>query len=375
VLVAVRRRDRRDGLVLLACLIVILFLAVGNRQVSRPRHLTTLYPFLALLAGDGLIHGWRLVRGWLRRGRTASSGAAALGALLILALPIPGMPLWNAIAWDVRLLQPDPRVRALHWIEANVPAGSTILNDRECLPLMPNVERANWALRRIGILEQREYRGRPILRADLEKNLRMLWEAELREAGVDADDPHYDMIVLDHQWQTESLGYRSAAGATYNPLWPRSPWGGQFQSVMEELGHTGVDPRLVVEAARRRFADPARDRDEGALFDGPVLLWSTPSRASRTWLTFDSIERPGMAPLREYRPVGWIATIDAAYDNYDLLHKRVNFPDFAAFYDDLRAHYDCFEFGPEAGSDLPTVRVYDVRERVERRAPQVIRMP
>ena len=375
VLVAVRRRDRRDGFVLLTCVIVILFLAVGNRQDNQARHLTTLYPFLALLAGEGLMRGWRFAGSWLRRGRPARRGNAMLGALLVLALPIPGMPLWKAIAWDVHLLRPDPRVRALRWIEKNIPAGSVILNDKECLPLMPDAERARWALDRIGRLEQREWQGHPILRPDLGKNLRMLWEAELRGAGAESGDPRYDTVVLDHQWQTESLAYRTAAGAMYNPLWPRSPWGGQFHSVMNELGQAGLDPGRLVEAARRRFDDPDGDLHEGALFDGPVMLWSMPSRASKTWLTADSFERPGRSPGRTYQPVAWVATISDAYDNYDRPHKRANFPDFSAFYDDLRGHYDCYEFGPEGDPDLPTVRIYDLRERVETRTPRVIRMP
>jgi hypothetical protein len=84
----------------------------------------------------------------------------------------------------------------------------------------------------------------------------------------------------------------------------------------------------------------------------------------------DALERewPAAKWLLAGRPVEWLVSSEITYDNYDdprRPEKRQSFPDRAAFYDDLKNHYDCRQWSPSAGGLTgPTIRIYDLRKRV-----------
>src|SRR5438093_6573667 len=69
---------------------------------------------------------------------------------------------------------------------------------------------------------------------------------------------------------------------------------------------------------------------------------------------------PAAKWLLDGQPVQWLVSSEVTYNNYDRPTKRAKFPVRAAFYDDLRAHYDCRQWSAGRGGKTgPTIRLYD----------------
>jgi hypothetical protein len=76
---------------------------------------------------------------------------------------------------------------------------------------------------------------------------------------------------------------------------------------------------------------------------------------------------PASKWLVDGRPVEWIVSSEVTYDNYMKPAKRAEYAARAAFYDDLKAHYDAYQWSAGRGKRTgPTVRVWDLRTRVSR---------
>ena len=116
------RRDRAR-LVLLA-FPVLLYVGLLTRTNGFARYAIPLVPFLALAAGDLLDSGARLVSSRWRLPGKAVAGALAL-MLALVAVP----SLLNDVRFDVYAGGPDTRQAATAWIEANIPAGASIVED------------------------------------------------------------------------------------------------------------------------------------------------------------------------------------------------------------------------------------------------------
>ena len=97
-------------------------------------------------------------------------------------------------------------------------------------------------------------------------------------------------------------------------------------------------------------------------------------------------------PVLPDRPAEFLVSSESSFDNYLSERKRRRFQEWAAFYDDLKAHYDCWEIEgtrrKEHWSGLPIdpefltfkgfrpfgrwgVRIWDLRRRIEDREPRV----
>jgi hypothetical protein len=112
----------------------------------------------------------------------------------------------------------------------------------------------------------------------------------------------------------------------------------------------------------------------------PVARYTDVPEVARKVPASNSVSRavdeawPAAKWLLEGRPVEWLVSSENTYNNYVRPSKRRNFPDRAAFYDDLKAHYDCRQWsGSFGGLTGPTIRVYDLRKRVSGN-PAVIEM-
>lgn len=347
-LVAVlRRRSRREGLLVGAVLAVMLLLGAGLSPAPRPRHLVMLMPFAALLAGRGFVALLGLMGGRLR-GRRAALGLLVLAALL--ALPLPGMPLYETARTDLQHLEPDPRMQARSWIEAHVEPGSVVMVDHDRVKLRPAVRRCDWALERLDRLEARDR-----LRPGFYSSYRWYWKARRRTA-LETGQPTYDVVVLVQPWLTESLEMRDRAGSTYNPLWPRSPWSWLLPWAVDHLKEAGtpVGPAGVQGLVKDRLGKELRGL-------GPVELWTRVTPVSRPWLTRGPDRGSQGGGLQ---PVAWLVTTKVSYANYKKVSKKRNFPDFAAFYRDLESHYDCYELNGDGTDPTKVVRIYDLRERL-----------
>jgi 4-amino-4-deoxy-L-arabinose transferase-like glycosyltransferase len=122
---------RRDRIALLLGAALVSFVIIANVYlpgVAEPRHLNVVYPLLCVSAAL-LLHG--LLQ------RTSMSSLMLPGAAAVLALP----GLVSIVRHDLLLLQVDTRSEAKAWIEANIPAGARIVNDKDWVKLFPSVER------------------------------------------------------------------------------------------------------------------------------------------------------------------------------------------------------------------------------------------
>lgn len=108
------RRDAKRALLLFVPLVVYFGLLASSFDGTVARYLVGGYPLLALLAGEGLA---------LLGGEKAWRRGLALG----LALAPAAFLVWRQ---DADLLRPDTRAQATAWLEANAPAGSTLLLDQ-----------------------------------------------------------------------------------------------------------------------------------------------------------------------------------------------------------------------------------------------------
>jgi 4-amino-4-deoxy-L-arabinose transferase-like glycosyltransferase len=328
---AVARRRRTDAFMLVATLGQAVFIAVTNRQASEPRHLVALYPLLAVWVAESCVFVAGAIRRVLPRASRAALGAAVLVALACVPL---GGPSVARMLVD-RSLEPwrgDTRVAALTWIEANLPAGSGIVNDHEVVPLRPGTERCQWAIDRL--------RGRG--GGDVWTRLRR-WQFR-KSAAADAWRPAYDVLVFEAGWGAESREGLELHRSLYDTTWP-----GENDIVRRPAEVPPVARYAEVPEAARRLLDSRPVRS--------VQL-------ERAW--------PASKWLVNGRPVEWLVSSEVTYNNYEKPAKREAYPARAAFYDDLKAHYDCYQWSAGRGSRTgPTVRLWDLRTRVSR--PPIVR--
>jgi 4-amino-4-deoxy-L-arabinose transferase-like glycosyltransferase len=127
-LVALLWRDWRKG-VLLIVFPLVYFLLVSRFVVRFERNMVPLLPFLALGGGWLLDAGADWLAHRFRRGRGFSSALAALGACLVLALPLTA-----AISFDTAISRTDHREVAGRWLEGNVAQGSKIALEHYSIP-------------------------------------------------------------------------------------------------------------------------------------------------------------------------------------------------------------------------------------------------
>ncbi len=413
-----RARRLRGGersslwLLLLICLCVGGVAAFGNAQFSEPRHLNTLYPFLAILAACGAATcangAVRLFRrnGWRERG-------AVIAMSICVLLPLPGFPAWVITERTQARRSEDPRVSALHWIEQHVAAGSVVLNDRDWVPLQPSAERCKQVLSQIEKLIEDAERHRVSAEAATDPverkqgltraqgslqdcvGYRKRWELMLR-ASNEASGPTWDVISLDTDWYTEDLNKRLNGASGYNPLPPRSPFGHLMREVLVEASRVpwGVDATWVWSHFEQRYTELLRraatnqvaamkpvPEDPQAAIAARVaaatarlgfgsdkhrlaMLWTEPTPVSLRWLT----HQPTASGRNTPRPAQWLVTCQHNYEAFGNLmaaHKAANFPDWAEFYGDVQAHYDCVEFGSGSTDNRRIIRIYDLRSRTD----------
>ena len=121
----------------------VLLLAISSPQRFRKNHLVLIYPICSLFAALGFQFLWVCLQHRLRQ------GSALLLATVVLLSPIPGFPAWNQV---LRIRDQNTRrseLVALDALKRLAPAGSTIINDTEILPLSLPTARLDWLLNRI----------------------------------------------------------------------------------------------------------------------------------------------------------------------------------------------------------------------------------
>jgi len=102
------------------CLVPIIYIAIVSSYPSRAeRNLIIVLPFLCLLAADAC---WLVIQRLLPR-----RGSPAVFALLAILIAAPGIA--ACVQYEWRLMRPDTRTVALHWIDAYLPAGSRIARE------------------------------------------------------------------------------------------------------------------------------------------------------------------------------------------------------------------------------------------------------
>lgn len=398
------QRKARTVFAPLLCLLCIYVFSLASRQFPELRHLNSLYPLIAVIIAFGLLP---LLDPLVRSIRIR----LALLSLLFLA-PIPGLPMAASINLNRERLQSDPRVPAYDWICENLPAGATVISDHDSIPIRASRERCEWAIatsiREAKLLRERAARaerGEIGQSASHLKGLashyddkRVEWEMRLK-AAVRFPEGRFDTLPFEHDWYAEKLIMRRHAAAGFNPIPCRSPWGHYMVDIIIEAEADGLG--LPAERAERRFIEmlirdyreearrevlriaagkgeipdeEAVEREAGAMigrivetFDlkpggSPALveLWRRPTPVSRPWLARSQREGGGTA----YKTPEFLVTVESLYDRFDTPHKRANFPDWHAFYNDLRAHYRAVEFGTGSRDLRQVVRIYDLRERL-----------
>jgi 4-amino-4-deoxy-L-arabinose transferase-like glycosyltransferase len=343
--VGLRQREHRRGagLIGLAIAGLTFVFCAANQQYPRENHLVPIYPFTALLAGFGAVWLLRQLRPeHLERPRVV------VGLMLVLLVPLPGMP--GRGLWQIQYgaMREHPQTMAFNWIQENIPEGATILNDHEIVDLAMTDKRLEWVQSRI---EEELERSRGALakikdedeKAESRRNYRreritryegyQLKYGFLAGAAGDYKGRRYDAITLLKPWQEDDREKFKSRAYGYNDLW----------AVIPLTAPTDLPP---IERYRLTLAELPADAEEEQRRGHPVLD----------------------------QPADYIVTRKESYSNYESEERRKWWPEWAAFYDDLRAHYDCWEF-PEDWTEqgLGTVRIYDLRKRVEGREPQVTR--
>ncbi len=404
-----RHEARRWTVLGIALLMGLATASIANAQFAEVRHLNGVYPQLALMAALAVS---ALAR-WMpaRMPGLVQSGPLLLAA--IACVPVPGFPVWELTTRTIERRHQDPRIAALQWVESNIPSDAVLMNDRDWVPLQPSTRRCEKTLIQIAALKKdaenhlaAALTERDPARAENKARearlfiaacdgYKRFWTLMLR-ASKEATRITYDVISLDQDWYTEDLKQRLKKSGGYNPLPPRSPLAHVFRLGMESLEHAGstVDASSVMTSALASLRELAR-RDAvravsamqpmpvdieaalkartdatmaslGADSLRPALvpLWTKSSPVSWRWLTEAPDQRGAMRP----RPVEWLLTSQHNYEafgNASAPGKRANFPDWAAFYDDLAAHYDCHEFGTGATDNRKIIRIYDLRQRTD----------
>ncbi len=114
---------RRDRKYILLCSWVLPYLAItGYFDVKFMRYMLPITPFMALMAG-GMV-SWGVGHLRERRWRLAPPGIAYAGLALVLVFTV-----FYALSYANIYSKPHPAESAARWINANVPPGSTLLQD------------------------------------------------------------------------------------------------------------------------------------------------------------------------------------------------------------------------------------------------------
>jgi 4-amino-4-deoxy-L-arabinose transferase-like glycosyltransferase len=121
-------REWRKGLLLLI-FPVVYYLTISRFTVRFERNMVPLLPFLALGGGWLLDTGAEWLAHRFRRDGSASHALAALGAIVLLALPLAA-----SISFDALISQTDLREVAGRWVDENIPGGSKIAIERYAIP-------------------------------------------------------------------------------------------------------------------------------------------------------------------------------------------------------------------------------------------------
>lgn len=121
-------RERKKGLLLLA-FPVIYYLVVSRFVVRFERNMVPLLPFLALGGGWLLDVGADRMASRFRHSKTLANWLAALGAVLLLLLPLTA-----SLSFDRALNHTDHREIAGQWVEENIEKGSKIAIEHYSIP-------------------------------------------------------------------------------------------------------------------------------------------------------------------------------------------------------------------------------------------------
>ncbi len=322
---ALLRRRRTDTFLAFAGAWQFVLISVFNRQYSEPRHLVVLYPLLAIWVAEAITLPFCAAARFRGVGRTAVAPALAL-LLASCLVPTCEPSVIGAIVTRTRdALSGDTRLLATRWVEENVPEGSTIIVDQEVLALRISEGRADWALDQIrGMSDQAAQAQRLKLRK--------------RSAQVDHTRPTFDTLCMQVPWWTEYEDRIDEGRKGRDMTWP-------YKFVSEP-----PDVPPVERYARR-----------------PSGVESASPQELRTrW--------PASVHLVEGRPALWVAAVETTYANYKRDTKRIDFKSRAEFYDDLLAHYDYREWTAGRGVAGPTVRLFDLTQRVSGRPPRGVEM-
>lgn len=308
----------------------LLALTAGNDQWPRKNHCVLVYPLLAAFAAVGIETLSELIT--QRRVNVPIARSRFIVFLAVVFFPAPGFPFWETADGIGADLAEHQNLRAFRFVQSNIPAGSTIVVDGEILPLRASDERRRW-------LEARVARRLESGRAELAKATDVAVRREkkryvdrytsyskkyafLARADATYGFLRYDTIVVEHTWQTESSAEKTVKVGAYNDLWEREP-----------------------------LVWPAQPTPS------PECYRVSPSALPS--------EVRGRCVVLEGRPADfWVASAET-YDNYRKPLKRREWPQWAAFYDDLKASYDAWEI---TGPDIrPTevIRIWDLRRRVD----------
>lgn len=313
----------------------LLFVAAAGRQLPEPRHLIAVYPIAAFWCAEAFVAGAAALRRALRRSAPLSwrAPAALFGLAALVPTPDP-VPLGGSLvaahaAAACGAYADDTRTSALRFLERQAEPGATIVNFHEALPLRMDARRARF-------MAERQRGIRPGDPRNHQRAYGRKWELLARAAEVPGR-PAFDTLAIVVPWQSEdgSEAGRKKGNEGFQDFWPT-----RCESLPAD-----VPP---VERYRRIpwGADPA------AVPDGwPAARWMIPGSQAR-----------------------WLAVAESTYNNYDRPEKRRNFPDFAAFFDDLRTRYDAFQWSPSDGRTGPRIRVYDLSRRRDDRPATVVEM-
>ena len=119
------RRSRLD--LIIAPYLVFYFLYISSWKELADRYLLPLVPLLLLLAARLCVALFRV--------RPAVRTLLAPGLAVVVVAAVV-LPLTDTIAFNQQLSRPDVRLRAMAWVEANIPAGSRIVSDTYGPPLV-----------------------------------------------------------------------------------------------------------------------------------------------------------------------------------------------------------------------------------------------
>ncbi len=328
------RRSPAELLLVVAAAGNLLFVAAAGRQLPEPRHLAGVYPYAAYFAAVMLVVVARFLR---RNGTESSVFAVATGALALLAVlptsdPCPrGGSLAAAhLAAHSGAFAADTRTLAMTFLERNASPGSTVINFHEVVPLRIDPRRARFMAERQRGIAPGDARNH-------QRGYARKW-AMIERAAERPGRPVFDVLSIIVPWQgedgTEEGRKRSAEG--FQNYWP----------ISAASAPADVPP---IERYRRMPWSGAADADRALTASWPAARY-----------------------LVSGTKADWLIVADTSYDNYRRPEKRLRFPDFADFFDDLKAHYDAVEWRPTPGRTGPVMRVYDLRTRRETGSTQVV---